>query len=124
MNMFADDAKLIRVVKNTDDCRELQGDIDKIDEWCKRWKLEFNTKKCHVMELGKSKRMPNWIYKMEQEVICKTKEEKDLEVVIQDTLSPERHINQLFGSTYTLLTNIKVAFHYMDKNIMKFLKPV
>ena len=49
----------------------------------------------------------------------KTKEEKDLGVVIQDTVSPERHINQLFGSTYRTLTNIRVAFHYMYKDIMK-----
>ena len=99
MNMFADDAKLIRVVKNTDDCRELQGDVNKIDEWSKRYKLDFNAKKCHVMELGKSKRKPKWNYKMGQEEILKTKEEKDLGVVIQDTVSPECHINQLFGST-------------------------
>ena len=44
--MFGDDAKLMRVVKNTDDCRELQSDIGKIDEWTKRWKLDFNAKKC------------------------------------------------------------------------------
>ena len=58
MNLFADDAKLMRIVNNTDDCRELQGDIDKIDEWSKRRKLDFNAKKCHVMKLGKSKRTP------------------------------------------------------------------
>ena len=97
MNLFMDDTKLMRVIKNTDDCQELQSDIDKIDEWSKRWKLEFNTKKCHVMELCKSKRRSKWSYKMGQEEIPKTKEEKDLGVVIQDTLSPERHINQLFG---------------------------
>ena len=51
MNLFADDAKLMRVVKNIDDCRELQGDVDKIDEWSRRWNLDFNAKKCHVMEL-------------------------------------------------------------------------
>ena len=60
MNLFVDDAKLMRVVKNTDDYRELQDDIDKIDEWRKRWKLDFNAKKCHVIELGKSKRWPKW----------------------------------------------------------------
>ena len=43
MNLFADDAKLMRVIKNTEDCRKLQSDIDKIDECSKRWKLEFNT---------------------------------------------------------------------------------
>ena len=35
----------MRVVKNTDDCRELHGDADKIYEWSKRWKLDFNAKK-------------------------------------------------------------------------------
>ena len=91
--MFADDAKLMRIIKNTIDCRELQGDIDKIDEWSKTWKLESNVKKCHVMEIGKSKRRPKWSYKIRKEEIPKTKEEKDLRVVIQDTLNPEQHIN-------------------------------
>ena len=57
--------------------------------------------------------------KMGQEVILKTKEEKDLGVVIQDTLSPEQHINQLFGSTYRTLSNIRVTFYYMDKDMIK-----
>ena len=83
-----------------------------------RWKRDFNVKKCHVMELGKSKR-PKWSYKMRQEVILKTKEEKDVGVVIQDTLSPEWHINQLFGSTYRILTSINVAFLYMHNDMMK-----
>ena len=56
---------------------------------------------------------------MGQEEIPMTKEEKDLGVVIQDTLSLARHINQLFGSTYRMLTNIRVASHYMDKYMMK-----
>ena len=73
MNLFADVAKLMIIVTNTDDCRELQGDIEKIDEWNKRWKLDFNAKKCHVMELGKSKRRPKWNYKMGHEEILNTK---------------------------------------------------
>ena len=44
------------------------------------------------MELGKR---PKWNYKMRQGEIPKTKEEKDLGVVIQDTLIPEWHINQM-----------------------------
>ena len=56
---------------------------------------------------------------MGQEEILKTKEEKDLGVVIQDTLSPERHIERLFESIYRTLTNIRVVVHYMDKDMMK-----
>ena len=119
INLFADDAKLLRVIRNQNDCMELQRDIDKIYEWSKRWKLEFNAKKCHVMELGKSKRRPEWEYKMGEEVIMKSRKEKDLGVVIQDTLTPEQHISEIFGKTYRMLTNVKVAFHYMDKDMMK-----
>ena len=68
---------------------ELQRDIDKIHEWSKRWKLEFNAKKCHVMEMGKSKTRPTWEYKMGEEVIMKSREEKDLGVIVQDSLTPE-----------------------------------
>ncbi len=119
INMFADDAKLMKVIKNQEDCEELQRDIDRIYEWSKRWKLEFNIKKCHVMEMGRSKRRPSWEYKMGGITIPKSKEEKDLGVIIQDTLSPEKHINGIFGSTYNLLANIRVAFNYLDKEMMK-----
>ena len=70
------------------------------------------------MELGKSRR-PIWEYKMGKEVIKKSKEEKDLGVVVQDNLSPEAHIRGVFGSTYRMLTNIRVEFHYMDMSMMK-----
>ena len=52
------------------------------------------------MGIAKSKRRPKWSYKIRQQEIPKTKEEKDLGVVIQDTLNPEQHINKLFGSIY------------------------
>ena len=58
VNLFADNAKLMKVVKNLDDCWELERDIDKIYEWSNRWNVDFNAKKCHVMEVGKSIRRP------------------------------------------------------------------
>ena len=79
MNLFADDTKLLKVVKSHDNWLELQRDIDRIYERSKKWRLEFNAKKCHVMELRKSKRRQEWEYKIGQEVIMKSKEEKILE---------------------------------------------
>ncbi|MPC81401.1 hypothetical protein E2C01_076015 [Portunus trituberculatus] len=49
----------------------------------------------------------------------KRREKKDLGVIIQDTLTPERHNNGLFASTYKTLSNMRVAFSYMDKSMMK-----
>ncbi|XP_063843933.1 jerky protein homolog [Scylla paramamosain] len=43
VSLFADDAKLMRRVKGTKDCEELQRDIDKVWEWSNRWQMEFNS---------------------------------------------------------------------------------
>ena len=59
INLFADGAKLMKVIHCPDDCMELERDLDKMYEWCVKWKLEFNAKKCHVLEMGKSKRRPS-----------------------------------------------------------------
>ena len=59
INLFADDAKLLKVVNGPDNCMELQRDLDKMYEWRVKWKLEFNAQKCHVLEMGKGKRRPS-----------------------------------------------------------------
>ena len=119
MSLFADDAKLLKRVKTNKDCEILQNDLNKIYKWSKKWEMEFNVKKCHVMEMGKSEKRPNWKYKMGSENIVKVHEEKDLGVTIQDNLQPEKHIERIFRDTYRMLRNIGVAFHYMDKDMMR-----
>ena len=64
---------------------------------------------------GKSKKRPVWNYMMGEEQIKKTKVEKDLRVIIQENLNPEKHKIKIFGLSYKMLTNIRVAFHYIDK---------
>ncbi len=57
--------------------------------------MQFNVRKCHVMEMGKSAMRPAWTYKMRNDIILRSTEEKDLGVVLQDNLSPEKHINKI-----------------------------
>ena len=44
---------------------------------------------------------------MEESIISIATEEKDLKVVIQDNLSPEKHISRIFGNTFMMLRNKK-----------------
>ena len=57
-----------------------------------------------------------WTYKLGENTISITKEEKDLGVIIQDNLSPEKHINSIFDDTFMMLRNILMAFHFPDKD--------
>ena len=40
-------------------------------------------------------------------------------MVIQDNLSPEKHIDRIFGDTFMMLRNIWMAFHFLDKDMMR-----
>merc|ERR1712035_134475 len=119
ISLFADDAKLLRKVNCKEDCVALQKDLDKINEWSRKWEMEFNSSKCKIMEFGKSKYRPRQVYTMGNNIIEKTNEEKDLGVNIMDNLSPEKHVNRITAETYNLLRNIKVAFTYVDEEMIK-----
>ena len=54
-----------------------------------------------------------------KENINKKKEEKDLGVTIMDNMSPEKHTNKITGETYNLLMNIRMAFTYVDEDMIK-----
>ena len=54
VNLFANNAKLLRKIGNHKDCEELQNDINKICEWSKTWEMEFNEKKMPCIGNGKN----------------------------------------------------------------------
>ncbi len=78
MNLFADDATIIRKVTNEEDCNALNQDLIKINEWSLRKNMECNAKKCSVMRFGKSVRRPVGNYCLGNEEICIRSEEKIL----------------------------------------------
>ena len=40
-------------------------------------------------------------------------------MVIQDKLSPEKHIDRIFDNTFMMLKNIWMAFHFLDEDMMR-----
>ena len=44
--------------------------------------MEFNAKKCHVLEIGKSTMSHSWTYNLGQNITSIVKEVKNLEVLI------------------------------------------
>ena len=67
-------------------------DLDKIYEWSIKWKMEFNAKKCSVLELGKSRNRHVGACKLGEANIQKRNTEKDLGVIVMDNMSSGKHI--------------------------------
>ena len=119
INMFADDAKIQRRVKNAGSCKALQEDINKIKIWSEKWKMDFNVDKCHVVRFGESKYRPIWEYKLGDETIPVTDKEKDLGIVINNKYHPDDHINQITNSMWFSLRNMRIAFTYIDADMVR-----
>ncbi len=127
-NMFADDAKLVRKVVDNNCCKMLQDDINKLYEWSQVWKMEFNIDKCHVMEMGEGQGRPHGEYSMGGIRLQKSESEKDLGVVVNSRLDPGDHINNLVKKAYSWWANIRVAFKFLNEEMVKifitqFLRP-
>ena len=50
--LFADDSKLIAIIKNGNDKLMLQEDLDKLANWANDWRMKFNYEKCKTMTIG------------------------------------------------------------------------
>ena len=64
-------------------------------------------------------RNETYMDKLEQNITSIANEQKDVGVVIQDNLSPEKHIYRIFGDTFRMLRNIWMTFHFLDKDMMR-----
>jgi hypothetical protein len=52
--LFADDSKLIGIIKNKLDKKILQDDLNTLVNWSKDWHMSFNYDKCKVMNICKN----------------------------------------------------------------------
>lgn len=83
---FADDSKAGRVVDSKEDLVAFQDMLNKLENWSQEWQLLFNRSKCKVMHFGKKN--PKQQYTMGGHLLEPSKQEKDLGVLIDDSLKP------------------------------------
>ena len=57
IHLFADDALLYHPIKTEADGCALQGDLNSLHRWSKRWKMAFNLTKCLVLHITRNHRV-------------------------------------------------------------------
>ena len=82
VKMFADDLKLIA---NSSDKTVVESNLKSLEEWERNWLLEFNTSKCKVMHLEFNDN-EHLEYSLDDKILYKTVQEKDLGVLTSGTL--------------------------------------
>ena len=114
---FADDTKIGQIIKvEQDDCLKLQTALDNLSNWAKTWGMAFNHEKCHVMHVGRLN--PSHNYTMDGHELDKISWEKDIGVIIHDSLKPSQQCAESARKARGVLSQIKHAFHFRDRVVL------
>ena len=126
--LFADDCKLFGNVQADED-NTVQLDLTNLEDWSKSWQQPFNAKKCKAMHLGTKN--PKKSYKLNGHILENVNSEKDLGVIIDDSLkfhlqtaAATKKANQILGvikksyqtrDTFTMATLYKsMVRHHLE----------
>jgi ribonuclease P/MRP protein subunit RPP40 len=117
---FADDTKFGKTIQSDEDRAAMQNDINRLLEWAERWQMEFNKKKCKVMHFGS--RNPRYSYYMggfapAGVVLEEVHEEKDLGVIISESLKPAAQCAKAVKKANSVLGQMSRSFHFRDRNV-------
>ena len=91
----------------------IQKDLNNFSKWANDWQMKFNVGKCKVLHLGGSN--PKNIYTMDGKELGSVEEEKDLGVMIHQSLKPGVQIAAAAKKANQVLGQILRAFTYRDK---------
>jgi hypothetical protein len=90
--LYADDAKLYMKIQTINDCIKLQEQLNKLSEWSKKWKLDFNASKCKVMRISRRTVPYQYIYTLNREKLEVVRSFVDLGITIESNLGWDVHI--------------------------------
>ena len=121
--LYADDVKLIEIIRSTDSCLNLQQDLYALAEWTKKWSMDLNLKKCKRMHLGKSNQ--NFVYSIKENglryQLPVTLLENDLGVHIISDLKWESQVSQSVNKANRTLGMLRNSFKYVNKKSFRLL---
>ena len=114
LSSFADDTKVAKKVSNIKDRDEFQADINKLGAWANDSKMTFNLKKTKIMYTGRNNN--KYTYKMYDSEICTTDMEKDLGIIVHNSLKMSPHIISSVKKANKLLGLISRTLDYKSSD--------
>ena len=123
--LYADDCKLIGIIKKEEDVQVIQKDIDELQLWAKNWQMSFNYEKCKVMHFGKNNKCHEYKMELGQGVaphtIEKTLIERDLGLMISNDLKWVNQIDKATNTAKSIIAQIRNSFSYFDAELVRLL---
>ena len=91
--LFADDCILYRNIETEPDARDLQHDLDRLQQWEKDWPMEFHPLKCQVFHITTKCQHIRTPYTIHGQTLQEADSAKYLGVTLQSNMSWNQHID-------------------------------
>ena len=129
IKLFADDSKLIGIIKNQDDVNLLQMDLDNLVKWANDWRMMFHPDKCKAMSFDRSKKGNSFDTTLSMEtsiqgtrhILESSVVERDLGILITPNLKFEAHAEHAAAKASSVMGQLKRTFNYWTKHTFKIL---
>ena len=113
---FADDTKLCKRISCSEDVENLRKDLQRLDEWCSDWQMQFNVEKCSVIHMGKRNEKNN--YNLGNQKLKKSIKERDLGVIVDSGGKFSEQCSTAARNANTILGMIRRCITYKSKSII------
>ena len=105
--LYADDCKGSRIIDTVGDLELFQRDLDSLHRWSVRNFMNFNVKKCKIMEITKKIQPLTPSFLLENSELEDVKEFKDLGIITNYHLSWNPHIDHVVSKANRMFCLIK-----------------
>ena len=127
LRSFADDAKLIKIIRDILDQQRLQDDLDRFAEWCDSWQLKISVNKCAFQSFG-NKDMESE-YKIGTTYINYEPYFRDLGVMVDDLLKFSFQCQTVTRKAYGIMHMLLKVIDSRQPKLMKtmfvsFIRPI
>ena len=117
MRLFANDCLIYHPIHSFDDHKILQSDLDSLSLWADIWQMEFNVKKCCIMQISALHSTSSFPYKMYEIPLQFVKNHHYLGILLDNKLSWTPHINSLCSKVNCLLGFLCRTLHHCPSNL-------
>ncbi|KAK4305922.1 hypothetical protein Pmani_022196 [Petrolisthes manimaculis] len=115
-SLFTDDAKIYKTIRTEADVETLQRNMERLNEWSRKWLLTFNASKCKIMHIGHDNQGND--YQLGGVTLQKSSTENDLGITISSDLKSSAHVAKVAAKANSRLGIIKRNFTVLDKEII------
>ena len=110
VRLFADDTAVYLTVRNQNNSRILQNDLNTLQEWERTWDMEFNPSKCQVLHIGRTRHLIHSQYTLHGGILESVDSARYLGVSISKDLTWNAHINDI-------VTKVNQTLGFVKRNV-------